>query len=356
MSGLSRKVFGTLAGLAFVVATIAVIGLRDLGTRPLGSAGKVPQIVEVEKGLRPRSLVTKLSELGLTDWPELLYWYGRFKGSWGQVKAGEYEVKGELTADQFFATIASGVSVQKPVLLREGENIYQFADTLVVEKRVASKEEVIKYLKDPEVMKGFGFTDPLPESLEGYLSPNTYFFPRSEKLSVIVAAMVKESDKFWGKAEADRAAVLGLTRAQVVTLASMIEKETSVTNERALISGVFHNRLRKKMRLQSDPTTIYGIWERYNGNITKADLLEETPYNTYRIPALPAGPISNPHPETIQAALYPAETPAIFFVSRNDGTHRFSETLDEHNQAVKTFQLDPGQREGKSWRNLPKTR
>ena len=143
-----------------------------------------------------------------------------------------------------------------------------------------------------------------------------------------------------------------MNRKQVVTLASMIEKETGATQERVIISSVFHNRLNKKMRLQSDPTTIYGIWERYSGNLHKSDLLSPTEFNTYTVPALPAGPISNPHPESIRAALYPAETDYIFFVSKNDGTHVFSHTYAEHNQWVKKLQLDPSAREGKSWRDL----
>lgn len=118
--------------------------------------------------------------------------------------------------------------------------------------------------------------------------------------------------------------------------------------------GVFHNRLRKKMRLQSDPTTIYGIWTRYSGNIRRQDLLEPTPYNTYTIPALPIGPISNPGMDAIQATLNPEAHDFLYFVSRNDGTHEFTATFKDHTRAVKQFQLNPKAREGKSWRNLKK--
>ena len=132
----------------------------------------------------------------------------------------------------------------------------------------------------------------------------------------------------------------------------MIEKETGAAEERPIISSVFHNRLTKRMRLQSDPTTIYGMWDHYEGKIHKSDLLAPTEYNTYTVPALPVGPISNPHAESIHAALYPAETPYLYFVSRNDGTHVFSRTYAEHNQWVQKLQVDPAAREGKSWRDL----
>lgn len=138
----------------------------------------------------------------------------------------------------------------------------------------------------------------------------------------------------------------------MIVLASIVEKETGAKVERPTIAGVFHNRLNKRMRLQSDPTTIYGIWERYKGNIRKSDLLEETPYNTYKIPSLPVGPICNPSLEAIKAVIKPEEHNYLFFVSKNDGTHVFTEKYSDHNSAVNEFQKNSKSREGKSWRNL----
>ena len=143
---------------------------------------------------------------------------------------------------------------------------------------------------------------------------------------------------------------MGFTRHQVVILASMVEKETGSSKERGLIASVFHNRLKKGMKLQSDPTTIYGMWERYKGNIHKSDLMDPSPYNTYVIPALPAGPISNPGKDAIAAALNPTGSNFLYFVSHNDGTSEFSATLDAHNKAVHKFQVDPMARTGHSWR------
>jgi UPF0755 protein len=138
----------------------------------------------------------------------------------------------------------------------------------------------------------------------------------------------------------------------VIILASVVEKETGAKVERPMIAGVFTNRLKKNMRLQSDPTTVYGIWSRYKGNIRKADLLELTPYNTYKIPALPLGPISNPSLEAIQAVLNPETHSYLYFVSKNDGTHVFSKTYQDHEKAVEDFQRNSKARQGKSWRNL----
>jgi UPF0755 protein len=163
--------------------------------------------------------------------------------------------------------------------------------------------------------------------------------------------MVKHFFDFWGKEQEQRARELNLSVHAIITLASIIEKETGAAEERAMISSVFHNRLKKRMKLQSDPTTIYGMWERFKGKIHKQDLFEKNSYNTYAVAALPEGPIGNPGKEAIQAALYPADTPFYYFVSHNDGTHEFSRTVEEHNQAVLKYQLDKKMREGKSWRD-----
>jgi UPF0755 protein len=147
-----------------------------------------------------------------------------------------------------------------------------------------------------------------------------------------------------------------MPRHEHVTLASIVEKETGAPGERPMIASVFHNRLKKSMRLQSDPTIIYGILDQNGGepvkNITKQDIITTTPYNTYKIEALPVGPIANPGKESLLATLNPAESDNFYFVSRNDGTHIFTKTYEEHSQAVRTYQLDPKMREGKSWRDL----
>jgi UPF0755 protein len=183
------------------------------------------------------------------------------------------------------------------------------------------------------------------------LFPDTYGVTRSESAKDIIAKMVRRYHQIVDPSWPARARQIGFSMHEVVIFASIVEKETGAAWERPLISSVFHNRLKKRIRLQSDPTVIYGI-KNYSGNITKADLRRKTPYNTYRIAGLPAGPISNPGKEALHAALYPKKSPYIYFVSRNDGTHVFSKTLKEHNRAVYKYQKLRKHRVGKSWRDL----
>jgi UPF0755 protein len=172
--------------------------------------------------------------------------------------------------------------------------------------------------------------------LEGYLFPDTYQFGRGISPSLIIDAMVK---RFWQMVGplTDRAKETGMTMQEIVTLASIVEKETGQPSERPLIASVFLNRLKSGMRLESDPTVIYGL-ENFDGNLRKKDLVQRSPYNTYVIHGLTPGPICNPGLESIKAVIFPAKTDYLYFVSKNDGSHHFSRTLSEHNQAVERYQ------------------
>jgi UPF0755 protein len=244
-----------------------------------------------------------------------------------------------------------------PITIREGENLYEVAKELE-SKKLASAARIVELCKSPDFIKTLGWSPEwiaeTPKTLEGYLFPETYGFNRTTTPEEMLRQMVRLFRAHWEPRFNARALELGLTPSQIVILASMVEKETGAPEERPLIASVFFNRLKKKMRLQSDPTTIYGMWDRYEGKIHKSDLTVTNPYNTYMIPALPIGPISNPGQKAIEAALYPADSPYFFFVSHNDGTHQFSKTFGEHENAVRKFQLDPKAREGKSWRDLKK--
>lgn len=176
------------------------------------------------------------------------------------------------------------------------------------------------------------------ETFEGYLFPDTYYFPGKARPEIIITAMVQ---RFWTVFTPEwkkRCRELGFSIHEMVTLASIIEKETGAADERPVISSVFHNRLKKRMRLESDPTVIYRIKD-FDGNLTRRDLNAPDPYNTYRIRGLPPGPIANPGHESLKAALYPADTPYLYFVSKNDKTHHFSADIEEHNRAVRKYQL-----------------
>ncbi|MBC7386769.1 MAG: endolytic transglycosylase MltG [Cryobacterium sp.] len=307
-------------------------------------------IIEIPKGKSPPAIARQLEAMQVIRNHTIFLYYGKLKGSWARAKAGEYELSPSMSPSQILAILESGLSVSHPFLIREGENSYEVAADIEA-KGFGPKEKFLKLSRDASFISSLGLLPP-PKSLEGYLFPDTYMLQRKMSQEDILRAMVKRFQAAWGANEEQRARELGLTRDQVITLASIVEKETGAPEERPIISGVFHNRLRKKMRLQSDPTSIYGIWSRYRGKIHRSDLMEMNPYNTYMIPGLPVGPISNPGNTAMQATLNPAEHHYLYFVSQNNGTHIFTATYEEHSRAVTKFQLDPKAREGKSWRDL----
>jgi UPF0755 protein len=222
------------------------------------------------------------------------------------------------------------------------------------EAKIGTKESVVKLMKSPEFIASVGLAEEGIRSLEGYLLPNTYFYDRKETAPHLLKRMVDAFLHTWTPEASTRAKEIGFTRKQVVTLASIVEKETGASFERPVIASVFFNRMKKKMKLQSDPTTMYGMGESYTGNLKREDLRTPSEYNTYTLPALPVGPISNPNPESVRAVLYPADTDFLYFVSKNDGTHMFTKTYGDHSSWVKRLQLDPKARAGKSWRDLSK--
>jgi UPF0755 protein len=194
-------------------------------------------------------------------------------------------------------------------------------------------DKFLALCRDASFIRSLGIEAP---TLEGYLFPETYALVRGEvSEQSLVTRMVRHFDQVWKAL--DKPDPLPLDRHQLVTLASIVEKETGNGEERPIIAGVFYNRLHKKMRLQSDPTTIYGL-ANFNGNLTRKDLHTATPYNTYVIHGLPPGPICNPGRASLEAVLHPAEVDYLYFVSRNNGSHQFSATLEEHNRAVHRYQ------------------
>ncbi len=350
----SRKALATGILLAVFATLIGGGLLASKLLSPAQSDSKLKIVIDVSRRQSPKEIAKILESKGIVRSASDFFWAGKITRRWGRLKAGEYEVSPSMTPLELLSILTSGISVNHPITVREGENMYEIATDLGT-KTLASAERFLELCKDTKFMLTLGFTAPLPPTLEGYLFPDTYFINRTMSPEDIVRSMVKHANAIWGPKEAERAKALGLTRHQVVTLASVIEKETGAPQERPMISSVFHNRLKKRMRLQSDPTTIYGIWEHYDGNIHRSDLLAKNDYNTYSVPALPIGAISNPGREAIQAALFPAESEFLFFVSHNDGTHEFTRTFGDHTAAVKKFQVDPKAREGKSWRDLKKT-
>lgn len=338
-----------LVSLVVAVATYQFVHFW-LGTAQAGAAKMV--FYEVKTGVSPRSISQELEKAGVITSSRYFYWYGRLTGKNAKFKAGDYRFSTKMRPNEVMGIIMSGISFGYPLTVPEGYSMYQIAE-LIENFRPGAGQHFLKLCKDRKFIAELGF-NPAPATLEGYLFPDTYLVGRKVPETEIIKTMVRKYRAIFTPELANRARALGMSEHQVVTLASIVEKETGARQERPLIASVFHNRLKKKMKLQSDPTVIYGI-ENYNGNITRKDLDTYTPYNTYRIKALPPGPISNPGKDAILAALYPAESEYLYFVSHNNGTHEFTSTYDDHRKAVVQFQIDKRAREGRSWRELQKS-
>ncbi len=250
-----------------------------------------------------------------------------------KIRPGEYELDASMSPQDILTKLLAGRVVLHPVTIPEGYSLTQIAEVLAAQQ-VTDTKEFTKLVRDRAFISTLGIE---ADSLEGYLFPETYSFAKGTKAREVIRAMVDGLHRVWGAELQEQAARMKMSLHQVLTLASVIEKETGAKDERELIAAVFHNRLRKKIPLQSDPTVIYGL-PAFDGNIHKRDLSVMSPYNTYRVQGLPPGPIASPGAHSLRAALFPAQASYLYFVSRNDGTHQFSSTLAEHNQAVEKYQ------------------
>jgi UPF0755 protein len=259
--------------------------------------------------------------------------FAKIRGQDTSIKAGEYELSPSMMPSDILEKMASGKMFLRKITLKEGESMWEIGPDLE-QQNILPRIEFEKLLSDPSLVHELGIEGP---SLEGYLFPETYQFPRNTPAKKIVAAMYEQLQKRWLPEWDERLKELSMTKHQVLTLASIVEKESGSADEQPIISSVFYNRLKKGMKLQADPTVIYGI-QNFNGNITKEDLQTPTPYNTYVITGLPPGPIANPGLSAIKATLYPATTDYLYFVANGQGGHIFSETLDAHNDSVNTYQ------------------
>ncbi len=287
----------------------------------------------------------RLYKEGLISNPRLFHYYNRYHQTLNSYKVGTYQIPSGATMASVFEIFIHGTPLTTNITIPEGKNIYEIGRILEVQK-LSTYQEFIKLAKDSEFMHELGVEG---GTVEGYLYPETYRFSPEVDAKTIIKTMVGQFKKKTSTLDFSQSK---LTPHEVVILASIVEKETGARKERPIIAGVFHNRLKKRMKLQSDPTTIYGIFETFTGNIKKSDLLTKSAYNTYTVEALPAGPISNPGIDAIKAVLYPEKSDYLYFVSNNDGTHTFSATYEEHNLAVINLQKNRRAREGKSWRNL----
>ena len=290
--------------------------------------------VLILKGSTFREVVQALDEEGVLRSPTGFYLMARVLGVAGSVQAGEYKLSTAMTPSVILHKLVSGDVVKYRVTIPEGYTVRQIAVRLAELGIITEQEEFLQaaFSSDFDAILGIE-----GESVEGYLFPDTYLFSKEVAPHEVIKTMVGKFKRVYAPDFSQRAAELGMTDREVVTLASIIEKETGRPEERPLISAVFHNRLKRGIPLASDPTVIYGIKD-FDGNLRKRDLETRTPYNTYLIQGLPPGPIANPGRASIEAALYPASVKYLYFVSRNDGSHHFSTTLREHNEAVRRYQ------------------
>lgn len=321
--------------ILLVVAAGGVWGYMNLG-RPYKGYQAAEQFVEIPAGRGPSSMGRILADAGVVSSSQAFRLAVWMRGSGRRLQAGEYRFDRPMTAAEVVDKLAKGEVHVQAVTFREGLTVREMA-AVFESSGFGSAADFIAASKNASLINEL---DPEARDLEGYLFPDTYTLPRSVTAAQLIERMVNRFQKAATPELRQAASARGLSLRELVTLASLVEKETAKPEERPVVSGVYTNRLKIGMGLQCDPTVIYALMlaGRYDGNIRKGDLQIDSPYNTYRYAGLPPGPIAAPGEASLQAAAKPADVPYLYFVSRNDGSHVFSTTLDEHNRNVNEFQ------------------
>jgi UPF0755 protein len=329
-----NKIFGVQIGSFLAAVMLLLVGVRWYITS-VGPTGKdsTPIRVEIPTGSGVRRIGEILKSKGLirdkTMFSLLTVWGGRDK----ELKAGDYLLSTDMGLYRILDVLHSGRTELIQITVPEGLTFRQIG-VLLEKEGLADAKRFDTLCRDKNWFKDTGIQ---ADTLEGYLFPETYRFEKNTTEEKIIETMVNQFRRHFNSQRRQRAREIGMTPHQIITLASLIEKETAVDSEKTIISAVFHNRLKKGIRLECDPTIIYAL-ENFDGDIKKKDLFVNSPYNTYRYRGLPPGPIANPGEGSLIAALFPADSKAYYFVSKNNGTHHFSTTLSEHNRAVNRFQ------------------
>ena len=325
-----------IASLFFLLASLIFAAGAWWLQQPLPMKSEVVEIT-VEPGMSARAVVQALVRGGVDAQPELLYGWIRLSGQSRQIKAGSYEIARGLNPRTLLSQLVRGEVAQRNVTLAEGLTFAQWRVTL---RGAEHLRQDSKDLSDGEIMNKLGRAGVPPE---GRFFPSTYSYAKGSSDLALLRRAMQEMDQRLSAAWAQRTPDSPLKTAdEALILASIVEKETGRPADRGQISGVFNNRLRKGMLLQTDPTVIYGLGDKFDGNLRKRDLKADTPWNTYTRSGLPPTPIAMPGQDALLAAVQPASTTALYFVARGDGTSEFSATLEEHNRAVRKYQL--GQR------------
>lgn len=324
-----------LALIAGALSAAAFWAWREYQRFTLATLQGSDEVIEFKRGESLPTFVAKLKDRGVSAAPE---WQWRLLAQQMQVaqklQAGEYRIGSNATPRSLLQAVADGKVVQYRFTILEGT---RFRDLRVALASVPELESTLTGLPDNDVLTRIGATEAHPE---GLFLPDTYFFPRGfSDLDLLKRAYWEQKElleRLWQKRQEN----LPLSDPyEALILASVIEKETGKAAERPLIAGVFVNRLRQGWRLQTDPTVIYGLGDAFDGNLKRVHLETDTPYNTYTRFGLPPTPIALPSPAAIEAALQPQATEAMYFVAKGDGSHQFSRTLEEHNRAVREYQL-----------------
>lgn len=318
--------------LVGVLALVAAGGLAWYATRPL-PIEPLPKTINVMPGTHLRALSAMLEREGVVGNAEAFWLLGRVLGKGANLKVGVYRLDRPLTPLELYAKIERGEVAQAVVQFIEGKTLRDVRQVLAAQPLLKNDSA---HLSDAELARALGAEEAHPE---GLLFPDTYFYaPHTSDIDLLRRAYRVQQQKLMAAWETRAPGLPYRTPYEALIMASIIEKETGAAFERPQIAGVFVNRMRRGMRLQTDPTVIYGLGERFDGNLRKVDLQRDTPYNTYTRHGLPPTPIAMAGEAAIQAALNPATTDALYFCSRGDGTHVFSSTLEAHNRAVNRYQ------------------
>lgn len=321
--------------LVLVVGFAAVrIGLAEVS--PYKGYEGAEQFVDIPQGSGPASIGRRLVDAGVIR-DRLGFRFEIVRSGLGRrLQAGEYRFDRPMTIKEVVEKIARGDVYLIPITFREGLTVREMAQ-LFASKGLGKADEFVALASDAQLIHGL---DPVAKDLEGYLFPDTYAMTRHATATQLVPRMVAGFEKALTPEIRSAAEAQGLNVRQLVTLASIVEKETGRPEERPLVAAVYSNRLKIGMALQCDPTIIYALQRanRYDGNLTRENMQFDSPYNTYRYRGLPPGPIANPGRASLEAAAHPANVPYLYFVARGDGSHAFATTLDEHNQNVDEYQ------------------
>jgi UPF0755 protein len=305
--------------------------------RPFKGYDGAEQFVEIPSGSGTSAIARRLADAGVIRDEisfKLALW---LSGNARRLQAGEYRFDHAISARQVADKIARGDVYVRPITFPEGLTAKQMA-AVYERKDFGEAQEFLDATKNAALVSA---VDPVAKDLEGYLFPDTYKLPRTSTADQLVGRMVGSFMKALTPDVIEQAEARGMNVRQLVTLASIVEKETGNPAERPLVAAVYANRLKIGMGLQCDPTVIYALERagRYHGNLTRDDLQFDSPYNTYRYAGLPPGPIASPGRASLEAAASPADVPYLYFVSKNDGSHAFATTLDEHNRNVQEYQV-----------------